>query len=123
MLYLNCGIHDVSTPELMAQQLRTHARMLFSHMGTKAIKILAKTFKPASYLVVLLDDAEDTACPTAEILTACTSTFFPEDTLSAVIDSYNLILEESTSFWMKEPIIIGALLKKQKVTSAMLSSI
>lgn len=117
VVYLNCGIESVFTPELMAQQLRKRARMLFSQMGIKSIKILVKTLKPAPNLVGLLAKAMDTASPTGELLNACESEFFPEDTskdLTAVINTYNLILD-NTTFWKKEPIIvIGALLQKQK---------
>ena len=114
MIYLNCGIESVYTPELMAQQLRKQAGMLFSQMGMKGIKILVKTLKtPASSLGAMLAKVVDSASPTVELLNACESEFFPEDTskdLTAAINTYKLILE-SIAFWKKEPIIIiGALL-------------
>jgi hypothetical protein len=118
MIYLNCGIESVFTPELMAQQLREQARMLFSQMGVKAIKVLVNTLKPASNLVGLLTTFLDTAIPTAELLNACESEFFPDTSkdLTAVIKTYNLILN-NTPFWKKDPIIvISALLRKIKVT-------
>ncbi|KAG7673341.1 hypothetical protein KSW81_006555 [Nannochloris sp. 'desiccata'] len=108
VVYLNCGIESVFTPELMAQQLRKRARMLFSQMGIKSIKILVKTLKPAPNLVGLLAKAMDTASPTGELLNACELEFFPEDTskdLTTVINTYNLILD-NTTFWKKEPIIV-----------------
>ena len=112
VIYLNCGIESVFTPELMAQQLRTQARMLFPQMGIKAIKTIAKTLKPASYLLKLL--SENTSL-TPEILTECISAFFPEDTskdLTAVIKTFTLILESMVS-WKKKPvIIIGNFLEK-----------
>ena len=51
VVYLNCGVKDVSTPELMATELRNQARKLPSMLGLQFIKLLTSQLGPVAKLV------------------------------------------------------------------------
>ncbi|KAH7620539.1 hypothetical protein NADE_003156 [Nannochloris sp. 'desiccata'] len=96
VLYLNCGVKDVSSPELMARQLRNLARKLPSRLGMQGMKTLASKLSSVSKLLALGDNVLDVAVPGEKVLNAFFEDFFPEDKandLTAVIDTYDLLLE------------------------------
>ncbi|KAH7617852.1 hypothetical protein NADE_000056 [Nannochloris sp. 'desiccata'] len=114
VLYLNCGVKDVSSPELMARQLRNLARKLPSQLGMQFIRTAASRLGPLSNLYKVLfpplDNTAplDAAAPTEDILNAFFVDFFPEDKatdLMAVIDTYNFLLENIPP-GQKKPIIV-----------------
>ena len=51
VIYLNCGLKDVSTPELMATELRNQASKLPSMLGSQFIKLLTSQLGPVAKLV------------------------------------------------------------------------
>ena len=108
VLYLNCGVKDVSSPELMARQLRNMARKLPSRLGMQATKTLASKLSSVSKLLALGDKFLDVSVPGEEVLNAFMADFFPEDKatdLTAVIDTYDLLLENMPR-GQKKPIIV-----------------
>jgi hypothetical protein len=120
VIYLNCGRKDVSTPELMAMALRNLARKLPSQLDMKFIKLLASQLDPLSklYTMFYADQEEKitTAATSAEAV--CKAVFeeiFPDDKatdLTAVIDAYDLLLQNMPPGQNKPVIVIGALLKQ-----------
>ncbi|KAG7667229.1 hypothetical protein KSW81_000964 [Nannochloris sp. 'desiccata'] len=108
VLYLNCGVKDVSSPELMARQLRNLARKLPSRLGMQGMKTLASKLSSVSKLLALGDNVLDVAVPGEKVLNAFFEDFFPEDKatdLTAVIDTYDLLLENMPR-GQKKPIIV-----------------
>ncbi|KAH7619102.1 hypothetical protein NADE_005949 [Nannochloris sp. 'desiccata'] len=86
MLYLDLGMQDVSSPALMAKQLRNQARKLAA--------------------MLCMQFTNSIAAPAEDILTAFMADFFPEPTnLPAVINSYKVILDIMPP-GQKKPIIV-----------------
>ena len=122
VIYLNCGRQDVSTPKLMATALRNLARKLPSQLDMTFIKLLASQLDPLSKLYTMLYPNTDqekkitTAATSAEaVFKAVFEEFFPEDKatdLTAVINTYDLILQNIPPGQKKPVIVIGALLQQ-----------
>lgn len=123
MLHLDLGMQNVSSPELMARQLRNQARKIPALLGMEFINLLASHLGPYSNLYTVVTMAPATANafqPDADetlaviVLNAFMGDLFPEDSagnLAAVMDSYKLILENIPPGQKKPVIVIGALLQ------------
>ena len=119
MLYLDLGMHDTSTPALMAQQLHKQARKLPEVVGMKSLKTIATTLGSASQFYP--DSAEKNlvvkaAAPMEEIVNTFMADVFPSDAttdLTAVIDAYKMILDNLPPGQTKPVIVIGALLNNK----------
>ena len=119
VVYLNCGLTDVSSPELMAMELRDQARNLPSQLDMRVIKLLASQLDPLSKLYTMFyADKEKkitSAATSAEaVFKAFFEDFFPEDKatdLRAVIRTYEFLLQNIPPGEKKPVIVIGALLQ------------
>ena len=119
MLYLNCGLKDVSSPALMAMELRDQARKIPSMLDLQVIKFLASQIGPLSKVFKLLNPdknntaAVEAAASTEKLFNAFFEDFFPENkatNLKAVIDAYDFLLKKIPPGQKKPIIVIGALL-------------
>jgi hypothetical protein len=119
MLHMDLGMHDTSSPALMAQQLHKQARKLPEVVGIKLLMGLATQLGPVSNLYKLFyPDSANTAVvnaatPMEKIVTAFMADVFPKYTatnLTAVVDAYNMILDNLQHAQTKPVIVIGALL-------------
>ena len=120
MLHIDLGMHDTSSPALMAQQLHKQARKLPAIVGKQVFMVLASQLGPLSNLYKLFypenTSAVAAATPMEKIVNAFMADVFPKDTatsLTAVIDSYNMILDNLPPGQTKPVIVIGALLKNK----------
>jgi hypothetical protein len=107
VLYLNCGIDNVSKPE-MARRLRNLGRQLPSVLGMRGIKAAASQLGTASKFLALGNAALNVAVPGKDVLNAFMADFFPEDKateLSAVLNAYGLLLLNIPRS-RKEPVIV-----------------
>ena len=119
VVYVNCGVKDVSTPELMAIELRNQARKLPSMLDLQFIKLLASQMGSISKVYNLLNPnknspaAVEAAASTEKLFNAFFEDFFPENkatNLKAVIDAYDFLLKKIPPGQKKPIIVIGALL-------------
>ena len=128
MLHMDLRMHDTSSPALMAQQLHKQARKLPNVLGMECLKVLASQIGPLSNLYKTFypkkptekahpDGAPsvlDAAPPMEKIVNAFMADVLPPYTatnLTAVIDAYNMILDNLPPGQTKPIIVIGALLK------------
>ena len=120
MLYLNCGLKDVSSPALMAMELRDQARKIPSMLDLQVIKFLASQIGPLSKVFKLLNPdknntaAVEAAASTEKLFNAFFEDFFPEDKATdvrAVIRTYELLFTNIPTWQEKPVIVIGALLQ------------
>jgi hypothetical protein len=102
MLHIDLGMHDTSTPALMAQQLHKQACKLPNVLGMQCLRALATQLGPLSQLYKLLypDSANTNVVKAAtsmdNIVVAFMADVFPPyiaTNLTAVIDAYNTILD------------------------------
>ncbi len=118
MIYLNCGVIDVSSPELMAVALRELASKLPSQLGVQLTRTILSKLVPISKLLALDSKSQDVAAQGEAVLNEFMKEFFPKDSatdLNAVIKSYKLLLENMPPGQKEPVIIIGALLEKWHV--------
>jgi hypothetical protein len=128
MLHMDLRMHDTTSPALMAQQLHKQARKLPNVLGMECLKVLASQIGPLSNLYKTFypkkptekahpDGAPsvlDAAPPMEKIVNAFMADVLPPYTatnLTAVIDAYNMILDNLPPGQTKPIIVIGALLK------------
>ena len=117
VLYLNCGLTDVSSPELMAMELRDQARKIPSMLDFQLMKLLGSQISSFSKVYKLLNPdksntaAVDAVASTENLIKAFFEDFFPEDKatdLRAVIRTYEFLLKEITPGQKQPIIVIGA---------------
>ena len=120
VLYLNCGLKDVSSPELMAMELRDQARKIPSMLDLKLIKLLGSQIGSFPKVYKLLNPdknstaAVEAAASTENVIKAFFEDFFPEDKstdLRAIIRTYELLLNNIPPGQKKPVVVIGALLQ------------
>lgn len=121
VIYLNCGLKDVSTPELMATELRNQARKLPSMLGLQFIKLLTSQLGPVAKLVQSVATffgfsikSGDGFVVTGQLMTAFYDLFLPissSTNLAAVLDAYEHLLEKVPPGQQKPVIVVGTLLK------------
>jgi hypothetical protein len=117
VLYLNCGLKDVSSPELMAMELRDQARKLPSMLTFETIKQLGSEIDVPSEAYRLLNPDENNIFAKAAValtpnfIKALFKAFSPKDKateLSAVIRTYEFLLKKIAPGQKKPIIVIGA---------------
>ena len=122
MLHIDLGVYDTSSPALLAQQLHKQARKLPNVLGMRCLKVLASQLGPVSKLYKALNQAPantavlEAAVPGEQLVDAFMADFLPPYTatnLTAVIDGYNMILDNLSPGQTKPVIVIGALLKNK----------
>ena len=119
VIYLNCGLTDVSTPELMATELRQEARKLPSMLGLQFIKLLISQLGPVAKLVQSVATflgfsikSGDGFAVTGQLMTAFYDSFLPTSSstnLAAVLHAYKDLLEKVPPGQQKPIIVIGTL--------------
>ena len=120
VIYLNCGLTDVSTPELMATELRQEARKLPSMLGLQFIKLLISQLGPVAKLVQSVATffgfsvkSGDGFVLTGQLMTTFYDHFLPTSSstnLAAVLDAYEHLLEKVPPGQQKPIIVVGTLL-------------
>ena len=121
VIYLNCGLKDVSTPELMATELRNQASKLPSMLGLKFIKLLTSQLGPVAKLVQSVATflgfsvkSGDGFVVTGQLMNAFYDLFLPMSSstnLAAVLDAYEHLLEKVPPGQQKPIIVVGMLLR------------
>ncbi|KAG7674132.1 hypothetical protein KSW81_005971 [Nannochloris sp. 'desiccata'] len=115
MLHIDLGMHDTSSPALMAQQLHKQARKLPNVLDMQCLKVLASQLGPLSNLYeVFYPKSDNTAIldaapPMEKIANAFMADVLPPYTatnLTAVIDAYNMILHNLPPEQTKPIIVI-----------------
>ena len=120
VIYLNCGLKDVSTPELMATELRNQAGKLPSILGLQFIKLLISQLGPVAKLVQSVATffgfsvkSGDGFVLTGQLMTTFYDHFLPTSSstnLAAVLDAYEHLLEKVPPGQQKPIIVVGTLL-------------
>lgn len=125
MLYIDLGMHDTSTPPLMAQQLHKQARKLPEVVGMKSLMALSTQLGPLSNLYKLFypDSANNNVVDAAPLMEKIVNAFmadvFPPyaaTDLTAVIDAYKMILDNLPPGQTKPVIVIGVLLNNKNTS-------
>ncbi len=121
VIYLNCGLKDVTTPELMATELRNQASKLPSMLGLQFIKLLTSQIGPVAKLVQSVATflgfsvkTGDGFVVTGQLMTAFYDLFLPMSSstnLAAVIGAYGHLLEKVPPGQQKPIIVVGMLLR------------
>ncbi|KAG7668855.1 hypothetical protein KSW81_003872 [Nannochloris sp. 'desiccata'] len=115
MLHMDLGMHDTSSPALMAQQLHKQARKLPEVVGMQFLSALASQLGPVSKLYALFNSESDNtaileaAVPGEKLVNAFMADVFPPYTatnLTAIIDAYNTILNNLPPGQTKPVIVI-----------------
>ena len=129
MLHIDLGMHDTSSPALMAQQLHKQARKLPAIVGKQFFMVLASQLGPLSNLYKTFYPEKtpivDAAPSMEEIVEALMADVLPPYTatdLTAVIDAYNMILDNIPPGQTKPVIVIGELLNKNTVPHSIVDS-
>ncbi|KAG7668343.1 hypothetical protein NADE_008532 [Nannochloris sp. 'desiccata'] len=115
ILHIDLGMHNTSSPALMAQQLHKQARKLPEVVGMQFLSALASQLGPVSKLYALFNSESDNtailaaAVPGEKLVNAFMADVFPPYTatnLTAIIDAYNTILNNLPPGQTKPVIVI-----------------
>lgn len=109
-IYLDCGLRDVKTPELMAQALREVAKEIPPILGLKVVRGIGSAVSRAFKLLPKGPVSSDQATAVEDALSELIDDFFPEDKasdLTAVINSFERLLSLVPKGVEKPVIVIG----------------